>query len=395
VRVSAAVLLALVAIARPAAGANEEEISTPHPAAAEAPASSPHPIAAIENAPAPAPALAGLSGFLTTTGAATDIPGTIPSHMVAYTLQGAAGASASGTLPANVEYTAYIIVGVSAGNLTPTGASVAPEQITVGYTPIEGFSFHAGYMRIPFSVAQSSVITQSMFPNRPGPTELFQSGADSGFMAGYDHPGGYVRARIGAFDGSSLGLTVPDHVTRGPVFSTFVDVAPFGAMPPLEGDPERGKFRMAMGAGALYRGANVYDTTGYDALHIRNIRLAGALRIAWAGVFVQGELLRSIQTDDKSDRVAAATGTYAQGSYYVPVTANVAIAPIARIGLSIRDQDFFPRRVVSFDSGLALYPHAELQRPGALRIVAEYDSERRIDEGETAYGALISGLLAF
>jgi hypothetical protein len=250
-------------------------------------------------------------------------------------------------------------------------------------------------MRIPFSVAQAAVITTSMFPTRPGPTALFQSGADAGLLASYEHPSGYVRARLGLFDGLSLGLTLPNHVERAPVASAFLDVAPFGAMPTLEGDFGDSSFHLALGGGLLYRNGTAYDPAGYEGLHVTDTRLAAALRLSFKGIFVQGEYLHAVQTDDLSGRPRVARGTYAEASYYFTIKRKLGFAPITRLGWSVQDEGFFPRHIVTFDTGLALYPRADLSEPGALRLVLEYLSERHVEEAEIAYGGLASILYRF
>jgi hypothetical protein len=372
------------------------------PAPDEADLSSPHPLTAVAPTPQPAETAQSSSivpkfatGFVTFTAAATSVSTARPRSEFDYSGQAAGGIAATGTPFEKWTYLAYITLGAGADSVTGVSGSISPEQITLAFAPVEELTLQAGYMRIPFSVAAAAVITNVMFPARPQATELFQSGADAGFLAGYEHAKGYLKVKVGLFDGLSLGLTLPNYVTRGGVLSGWVDVAPFGKMPPLEGDTERGPFRMAIGGGVLYRPEVVYDIAGYQGVHIADVRVSAALRIAVAGLFLQGEYLQDIQRDDLSDRPRIARGTYGQGSFYVPIKPKVAFAPITRLGWSVQDEGFFPLRIVSFDTGLAFYPRGDISSPGSLRIVLEYLSERHVDEGETAYGALASALMHF
>jgi hypothetical protein len=355
---------------------------------------SPHPYAAIET-PEPTLIPKSVSGFATLTGTAQSIPSSRPRNQADEGVQGAAGIAAAGMPYEKWDYLAYLVVGLAADAVNGTGGSVSPEQITLRFTPLKGLSLQAGYMRIPFSVAQAAVITSSMFPTRPGPTAMFQSGADAGVLAAYEHPSGYVRVRLGLFDGLSLGLSLPGHVTHAPVSSAWLDVAPFGGMPTLEGDFGDSSFHVALGGGLLYRNGTAYDPSGYEGLHVSDTRLSAALRMAFKGLFVQGEYLHAIQTDDLSGRPRIARGTYGESSYYVAVRRKIGFAPLTRLGWSAQDEGFFPRHIVTFDTGLALYPRGDLAEPGALRVVLEYTSERHVEESESAYGALASVLYRF
>ena len=66
-----------------------------------------------------------------------------------------------------------------------------------------------------------------------------------------------------------------------------------------------------------------------------------------------------------------------------------------RGGWAVQDEGFFPRPVVTFETGLAVYPRADIAEPGSLRIVLEYLSEYHVAEGERAVGALASVLYRF
>ncbi len=367
-----------------------EPTTSPHPLAATgAVASAPSP-AATHDAPSLIPKVA--AGFVLAQGSVTETPQARPSQRTDESLQASAGVGVLGTPFAHWDYMAYVVLGFTADANAGIGGSIAPEQITLRLTPLTGLSFQGGYMRIPFSLAQSVVITNSMFSARPLPTTVFQNGADAGFLASYQHPSKVVTVKLGIFDGLSLGLLIPNHVTRGPVLSAWVEVAPFGEMPTIEGDFGQSSFHLSVGGGVLFQNGTAYDASGYEGLHTTDTRVSAALRMAFKGVFAQGEYLYAILVDDLLGRPRITRGTYGEASYYVPFKRKVGFAPMARLGWSQQSADFFPTSVVSVESGLALYPRGDLAEPGALRLVIEYVSERQVEAEQTAYGALASAL---
>jgi hypothetical protein len=250
-------------------------------------------------------------------------------------------------------------------------------------------------MRMPFSLSQSAVITTAMFPTRPEPTQIFQAGADAGLLVAYEPASGVVRAKVGLFDGISLGFTLPQHVSRGPVTVGSLEVAPLGGMKPQEADFGASPFRFAVSASALYRGATAYDASGYAGLDTHDTRFTGALRLGFRGLYLQGEYLVAVVSDNLSSRSRIARGAYGEGSYYTSIAKKVGLAPLARLGWSVQDEDFFPLHAVSLNAGLAFYPRADLPDPSGLRIVLQYKSDRRIEERETAYGGVLSAMLRF
>ncbi|GAC1351276.1 MAG: hypothetical protein NVSMB1_02730 [Polyangiales bacterium] len=276
-------------------------------------------------------------------------------------------------------------ISVSKGKTT----EIPVDEATIAYKPIDGLTAKIGWMHIPFSIAQIAVITASMFPSRPGPTSIFQFGADQGALIRYDTKDDRLHASVGLFNGISLGLQIPTTTTTGAVFSGFLDLQPFGKLPDVEGDSTRGGFRLGLGMAALYRDGKLYDATGFEAIRFRDLRLDAALRVAFRGLYLQTEYLRRQQTDSLSGRPLTATGFYAQGSYFVPLAKSIAVAPITRYGFATIDESFAPRKTIFFESGVAFFPRADLPEPGALRIIAEYVSERRVTEQETSYGGLL------
>jgi hypothetical protein len=368
---------------------------------------SPHPLAALQKNAAPAGGSAAeqaaqpslipkyATGFMLLTGSGQSVPVSSPKNRLDYSISGAAGFGVLGTPFDKWSYLAYVIGSVSADAVNGVGGSVAPEQITVKYAPFPWLWFQAGYMRIPFVIVESVDITQVMFPARPQAAEVFQTGADAGLLAAYEHPAGYLRVRLGIFDGLSLGLTTPGYTVHGEVLMAAVEVAPFGTLPAIEGDFKISPFHLSLGGSVMYRNGTEFDTTGYEGLHFIDSRVAGTLRLSVRGFYFQAEYLQDVQTDSLTDRPRVARGTYGEGSYYVPIKKKIGLAPVTRVGWSVTSEGFFPLHVVQFDAGLAFYPRGDLSSPGALRIVAEYLSERQVESQETAYGGLVSGMLRF
>jgi hypothetical protein len=246
---------------------------------------------------------------------------------------------------------------------------------------------------MPFSPAAAVIITSQMFPTRPAPTQVFMTGADQGLMASMSFLERRLLFALGAFNGSSLGLVIPQTTPLGPAYSLFFDVHPLGRMPRFEGDASRGPFRFALGGGAIYRTGVLFDQTGYESTRFREVRLDAAVRASFLGVFLQGEVLRRLQTDDLSLRPLSATGAYVQASYFQPLTDKLAIAPLARYGVVTQDEAFAPRTITEIEAGIAFYPRADLAEPNRLRFILQYDGEIREPEEDVAHGGVLHAQL--
>ena len=271
--------------------------------------------------------------------------------------------------------------------------AVPVEQATITWSPSPYYDLTIGRMRAPFSVGHGATITAQMFPTRPGPTSVFMSGADEGLLNTVTLIEERMQIRAGVFNGSSLGLQLPNTTPIGPVLSLFTDVHPLGKMPSMEGDSGRGPFRFAGGIGMLYRIGTLYDDTGYEATRFRDFRLSAALRAAWRGLFVQGEYLRRLQTDDLSLRPSSAHGTYGQVAWYVPIVDRYAFAPIGRLGYSTQDEEYAKQTTTSYEAGVIFYPRADLKEPDAIRITLQYAGEQRTPAKEIANGAILHMLM--
>jgi hypothetical protein len=267
------------------------------------------------------------------------------------------------------------------------------EEVSIAYSPADWFQVKGGHFYMPFSPGASVLVTAQMFPARPGPTQVFMTGADWGLMASTALLERRMLLSFGVFNGSSLGLGDPATTSLGPALNLFFDVHPLGRMPRAEGDPQRGPFRFALGGGTIYRNGVLFDRTGYESTRFREVRLDVALRASVLGFFLQGEILRRLQTDDLSARPSAATGAYVQASYFQPLSETFAIAPIARYGVSEQDQQYFPRTIKELEVGMAFYPRADLAEPNRLRFILQYDGEFREPEDDVAHAGVFHGQL--
>ena len=258
------------------------------------------------------------------------------------------------------------------------------EEASVQFRPIEEFAVKVGVFRLPFSLALRRSNIGLMFPERAGASELFVSGADRGGIVHGHFLSDRIEVSAGVFNGSSLSLLVDDAQARGLLFSGRVDAAPLGRLPSSEYDFGRGRFRFALGAGALYRRATLYTLSAYELFEQDDTRTSASLRVAFAGLYLQAEVLRRLATDAISSRPSRSTGGYGQASYYVPLPAGLGIAPIARLTGSTVEEFTKPYSIVSYDLGAAFFPRADGERPEAVRVIAQYTSERRSPEGEAA-----------
>lgn len=352
-----------------------------------------------------------LEGYVNAGVGATTRPRALPRDRLTYGLRSSvAGIIVKGTPYEHFSYTVHFGVNPEAlavvtdvdvvdknGSETSLSAStktsdvtiVPVEEVSITYSPLEWLSFKGGHFYMPFSPAAAVIITSQMFPTRPGSTQLFMIGADQGLMSSVNLLDERIQMSAGAFNGSSLELRVPQTTPLGPAYTFFLDVQPLGKIARIEGDPKRGPFRFALGGGAIYRTGVLFDTTGYESTRFREVRIDGALRVAVRGLFVQGEYLRRLQTDDLSGRPASATGAYAQASYFQPIVGKLALAPIARYGFARQDELFAPRSVTELELGVAIYPRADLDEPDKLRFILQYDGEFREPESDVAHGGVL------
>ncbi len=269
------------------------------------------------------------------------------------------------------------------------------EEVSASYDPFSWITFKAGAMRMPFTVALSSANTNLMFPNRPGANEVFQSGSDQGGLVHAHFLKRRIEGSVGVFNGASLESFDNRVTARGLAYSVRVDAKPLGQLPAAEIDFTRGSFVFGVGAGLIYRPGTLYDRNGYALSERQDLRVAGSLRLAGYGAFVQAEVFRTLQTDNVAARPEQSSGGYAQISYFVPLSRKVGLAPVARAGFTVREELTLPRRVLYVEGGLALFPRIDQPRPEAVRVLVQYLGEQRLTEEQAAHGVVSSLQLLF
>ena len=278
---------------------------------------------------------------------------------------------------------------------TATGTTIDFEEVSLGYKPASWVQVKAGFIRLPFSLGQTTPIPEQMFPFRAPVTGEIQSGADASVLSTFRFFDARLVLNAAAFLGASLGgATSSNQTVRGPAFLASVTAQPLGAMSTHEGDKGRGPFRFAFGIGTIYRRATAFDPTGYEASHFDDIRLAAWARAAVHGFYAQAEYLRRNRTDDVSGRPNRSDGFYGEASYYVPLK-TTALGPILRAGQIQTSADFSPRRYRSFEAGVAFYPHARTREPEGLRIIVEYYLAETSPLDETQHEGLVQLQLEF
>ncbi len=373
---------------------------------------SPHPQAAVEPAEAGFSFLRGrLNGYLLGSAALIRVtPDAIPAKRHAFTSADGLGALLWQGEPYD-HFSYFVHAGVFA--TTGGGVSIRPynpptsvrygdpqfgtaanffvDEASMTWKPTPWFNVRAGHMRAAFSLSHVALNTAQMFNRRPAPTEAFLAGPDDGVVASIGLSDERLQLRAGVYNGESLRLFTVATTRVGALFSGLLVAQPFGKMPDVPIDSRRGPFRLGLWVGALASNGRLYDdAAGYEAVDFRDYRFNLGLRASVAGVFVQGEVFRRIATNDFAGRTSMATGLYAEGTYFAPITRKVALAPVVRLGSISVDETFAPRKTTTFDSGLALYPVADLPTPSMLRIIVQYTSERRVAEDDTSYGGSVN-----
>ncbi len=275
-----------------------------------------------------------------------------------------------------------------------TSTEILVQEASLSYLPFGAVTVRVGRMRMPFSPSQSVVIPGQLFPNRPAVTGFFFLNSDDGGVLDVSPLGERLRISLGVFDGSSLVNAATEKKARGIVGSARVLVEPLGAMSGTEGDYERGPFRFALGTGAMFRPGTLFDDTGFGTTRFDETRLLGFARASVRGLFVQGEILRRLLTDDLSQRPRSAWGTYVEATQYVTF-GSVGFSPIARVGYHVEDAASSPARTIAFEGGISFLPHALEPEPDALRFTLLYAFENRAPFPDPASSVSAAAALRF
>ncbi len=259
----------------------------------------------------------------------------------------------------------------------------------VQWQPIGAFSTRIGRMRIPFTSQAQSPDTELLFPDRAGPNSSFLEGTDLGALVSGQAPEDKVIARLGAFNGTGLGIGRTH--SRGMLYAARIDVNPLGAFSFEESGPTREAFRVGAGAGVVWHPYTTFDSAGYADVEFKDLRASASIRAAMQGVHIIGEVLFHERQDSLSSRPQQSLGAYGQAGWYLPT----GIEPVARLGWVEEDQTFFPRQTWWGEAGLNVYPDLEGERVDQLKLTIQYVGEFHVVEDEQAHGALAQAQLSF
>lgn len=256
-------------------------------------------------------------------------------------------------------------------------------ETSVTWRAVDALAFQVGRLPIPFTSAAQSPDTALLFPERASPTSVFLADDDLGAVLAVD-VADRLLVNAGLFNGTGVGASSSS--TRGVLYLARVDVHPFGAFAFDETSPLRSDLRVGLGAGVAWHPYQAFDGAGSPSVVVSDLRGAGSVRLSVAGVSLAAEGLFRNQVDTLTARPTQAIGAYGQAGWYLPL----GVEPIGRLGTTVEDRAFDPRRTRWADAGVNLYPVALRDRAArgadAVKITLQAQAENRVTEGEVARG---------
>lgn len=261
---------------------------------------------------------------------------------------------------------------------TRSVASSLVREASLTWAPTESLALKGGHMPIPFTSQSQSADTALLFATRSGPTSEFIADDDLGVLA----LGSLVDVATvqgGAFLGSASGEHLPAG-TRGGLYLARVDVHPLGDFDFDETVGVDQPLRIGLGAGLAWHPYVGFDTAGYEAIRVNDVRAAGSARIGVAGFSAGAEVLWREETNDLNHRPSEALGGYLQAGFH----SAVGLEPVVRIGLTEEDRSFDTRRTRWLDIGANWYASER------VKLSAQYLGEHRLTEGELAHGGRLA-----
>ncbi len=276
--------------------------------------------------------------------------------------------------------------GVDTATREAMGNIVREASLSWNPSPVIGLKM--GRMPIPFTSQAQSADTALLFPERSGPNSVFIADQDLGGLVNVN-AGDVLLVKAGVFDGASAGALSSS--TRGALYLARVDLHPLGEFEFDEGDPLRSDLRLGLGGGLAWHPYTAFDSAGYQAVSVNDLRATGSLRVAVSGLSAGAEVLWRQRVDDLTSRPQSALGAYGQLGFFTPV----GLEPIARVGWTEEDRSFDPQATRWMDLGLNIYPFVDREHPDVLRLTAQYVSENRVTEGEAARGGALRAQLTF
>jgi hypothetical protein len=252
--------------------------------------------------------------------------------------------------------TGSLYVQVAAGrDDVATAGTVDLERALVSYQPIDVLEISVGRDYVPMSAQSATPSEARVFPTRIAIDETFVLPADVGLQVTTSTS--LLTAMVGAWNGVATDVMLePGAEERGLLYSARIEATPLGKLA-FDERTRPSSLRLGIGAGATYRAATAFTPTGAAGSRSRDLRAAAAVRVAWRGLFVQGEILRRQITDDLSMRPDVATGGYVQASWRFAAGA-VDVAPLARAGIERVRALSAPATGGSLELGGAVFPFA-------------------------------------
>lgn len=190
----------------------------------------------------------------------------------------------------------------------------------------EPFQISIGQYKVPFTASQMMADTTLLFPDRALPVDGVKYGDVKLSALSYSrdvgvHFQGYAAKRtfeyqIGVFNGDGANVWPP--ADDGPLVTARVQAAPLGEFKYDEVDLDRGKPRLAVGAGVGWNNHPAFDDEGAADGSATDLRFDGELRFQAAGLSVNGEVLYNIGTPADGSDPTNTLGFYAQAGYMLP-----------------------------------------------------------------------------
>lgn len=180
-----------------------------------------------------------------------------------------------------------------------------------------------GQWKVPFSLSQTMSDTSLLLPDRPVVIDGFKYGdikidglgwsRDAGVALAGTAASGRVEYAVGAFNGDGTNVWPGDDA---PLIAGRIQLGS-GKFKYDEVDLEGGSLRFAIGASGSWNRHPGYDDDGAAAAAETVTRAGGDLRVAVAGLSVQGEVITGATSAGGKD--VRSLGAYALAGYALPI----------------------------------------------------------------------------
>lgn len=235
--------------------------------------------------------------------------------------------TANGTLAGFVEYRFRIDGAKSftfpdADGKTQQAAKVPLDDAQIVFKIADPFQVSVGQWKLPFLTQQVTSDSALLFPERAPTSDGVKFGDVK--VAGYSYSrdagigiqGSIAEKKFeyaaGVFNGDGANVWPP--ADDGFLFLGRIAVAPLGEFKYDEVDLERGTPRVGVGAGVTLNQHAMYDDEGASEGAASDLRVAGDVRFAAAGLSVNAEAVYASVTIPEVDP-ATSLGFYAQAGY--------------------------------------------------------------------------------